>query len=120
MARVFVYGTLRRGEVNAGLLEGSRYLGVTSTRRMMTLVHVAGVRPYDFPAAVWEPPTVQVVGEVHDVDDATLARLDRLEDCPRLYQRRRVELVAGGAAWIYVMRERPDGSELARGDWLLR
>jgi len=68
--KLFVYGTLLRGESNADKLMGSRYLGLAL---MGGKLYDAGVFPY------LTLGDGQVVGEVWEVDDTTLVQIDRLE-----------------------------------------
>lgn len=112
--RVFVYGTLRRGCRNHHLLRRARYLGRHRTPPAYTLFDTG---PY--PAVVTGGRT-RVVGEVYAVDGRTFRALDRLEDYPRSYTRRRID-TPYGPAWIYLWRLRidPDWPALA-GDWRRR
>lgn len=96
-ARVFVYGTLLAGEANHGLLASSLLISAARTRATYSL--------YDFgpyPALV-PSGTSEVVGELYQVEAVTLAALDRLEEHPEVYQRRRIALASGQRAWTYVM-----------------
>lgn len=69
-----------------------------------------------FPALVPTENGQNVLGELYLVDDATLARLDRLEGCPRLYRREQVtiQLVTGPGrgveqtAWVYIWNQPTD------------
>lgn len=93
---VFVYGTLRRGEVNHPWLAGARAEGEGQ---------LSGARLHDlgpFPMAV--PGDGVVHGEVYALSDAGLARLDRLEGHPRLYRRQRLPLADGRRVWVYLGR----------------
>jgi gamma-glutamylcyclotransferase (GGCT)/AIG2-like uncharacterized protein YtfP len=96
--RVFVYGTLRRGQANHSWLAGAHWLGEASLRG--AVLHDLG----PFPMAV--PGDGLVLGELYGVDAATLARLDRLEGHPRLYERRWLVLEDGREAWVYLGRPR--------------
>jgi gamma-glutamylaminecyclotransferase len=116
--RVFVYGSLMSGFHNHRLLETSaaEFVRVDRTAEAAWVMHDLGA----FPAVVLAagPGRAPVVGEVYEVDAATLARLDRLEGCPRLYGREEVRLEGGGFAWMYVMRLAPAGSPAVAGnDW---
>jgi gamma-glutamylcyclotransferase (GGCT)/AIG2-like uncharacterized protein YtfP len=76
MSRViFVYGTLKRGGSNHRHLQNAKYLGDAETTR--------GYRMYDaggYPALVRDTTgTVHIPGELWEVDDRHLARLDRFE-----------------------------------------
>ncbi|MNS49465.1 Gamma-glutamylcyclotransferase family protein YtfP [compost metagenome] len=114
--RVFVYGTLLEGEPNHHVLAGARFLGPARTLPAFELVSLG---PY--PAMVPGGRTA-VVGEVYEVSDAGLARLDWLEGYPELYGRQAIELEGGTRAIAYV--QRPAQAEgmprIPSGDWLDR
>jgi gamma-glutamylaminecyclotransferase len=74
--RVFVYGTLLRGEVNHHLLAQAEYLGSHRTAACFSLYLLRA-----YPGAV-RGGTSAIQGEVYGVDRAGLRRLDRLEDYP--------------------------------------
>jgi gamma-glutamylcyclotransferase (GGCT)/AIG2-like uncharacterized protein YtfP len=110
--RLFVYGTLRRGEVGHALLGGARLLGEATTEPAFTLLDMG-----EYPAIV-EGGTTAVAGELYEVGEAVLRELDRYEDVPELYLR--VErAIAGEPAVIYVLRpEHARGyAAIASGDW---
>lgn len=99
MTRVFVYGSLLRGEPNHRLLVGSRFVRAARTRPEFTM-HDLGA----FPAIALGGRTA-ICGEVYEVDGPTLERLDRLEGHPQLYRREVVQLDATAEhelACIYV------------------
>ena len=111
---VFVYGTLKRGQANHGVLDGADCLG---------RVRLHGAALFDqgaFPMAVLTPGHPDVIhGELYRADDAGLARLDHLEGYPHLYDRQRVCLSNGQQAWVYVGRpEQVAGCRpVPYGDW---
>lgn len=113
--RVFVYGTLRGGDVRAHHLDGAEYLG-THTLEGYQLFDLG---PY--PAVV--PGEGRVVGELYELATEThLAVLDQIEGChlaPPLYWRVQVE-VAGKSAWLFVFARRLPGESrrIESGDWL--
>lgn len=110
---VFVYGTLMTGERYHELLGGSEPAGGASTAPRYRLINLG---PY--PALVSGGHTA-VRGELYRVDDATLERLDHLEDHPELYQRREIELADGRRALAYFFDE-AEGREIVSGDWKRR
>jgi len=99
-SRVFVYGTLLRGHPNHGHLRGAPFLGPHVTGPAYTMLHLGG-----YPG-VRKGGRTAVTGEVFRVSRATLARLDRLEDCPRLFVREPID-TPYGSAWIYLLRDAP-------------
>ncbi|MGH8458615.1 MAG: gamma-glutamylcyclotransferase family protein [Nevskiales bacterium] len=114
MQRVFVYGTLRRGESHAHLMQDAEYLGLHVTEPRYTLCDMG-----EYPAAVsWGVTSIR--GEVYDVDDALLRRLDEYEEFPGVYNRRLVHTPYGGA-WIYLILAPPVVScVIGHGDWCRR
>lgn len=97
-SRVFVYGTLMRGHPNHGHLRGAAFLGPHVTGPAYTMLHL-GVYP-----GVRRGGRTAVHGEVYRVSPAMLARLDRLEDCPRLFVREALD-TPYGAAFIYLLAQ---------------
>jgi gamma-glutamylcyclotransferase (GGCT)/AIG2-like uncharacterized protein YtfP len=113
--RLFVYGTLRRGEPGHGLLRAAPLLAEAITAPVFTLLDMG-----EYPAIV-EGGTTAVAGELYDVNEALLLELDRYEDVPELYLR--VEhVIAGEPALVYVLRpEHTRGlPAIASGDWRRR
>ena len=112
--RVFVYGTLRRGEPNHHLLDARMLLRAGRTEPRFTLVSLGA-----FPAMIDGGETA-VVGEVYDVDAVTLAALDRLEGHPRFYRRQPIRLADGDEVLAYLLSpEQVRGQpRIPSGDWL--
>jgi len=114
ITRVFVYGSLLRGMGNHGFLERSRF--VRSARTAL------GYRMYSLGAfpGVARDVGGQVLGEVFDVDGATLARLDRLEGHPHFYMRSVIALEDGERVETYLIpleTVAPHRAVVATGDW---
>lgn len=94
--RVFVYGTLKRGFSNHGQVGNPLCLGPACT--------VDGWEIRDLgPCPAMCSGTGVVSGEVYEVDEAALARLDRLESHPDEYCRQAIALEDGTWAEAYVM-----------------
>jgi len=91
--RLFVYGTLRRGQPNHALLGGAPLVGSVLTEPCFELIESAG-----YPALV--PGTTAIEGEVYAVDPALLAQLDAFEGPG--YVRALVRLADGTAAFSYL------------------
>jgi gamma-glutamylcyclotransferase (GGCT)/AIG2-like uncharacterized protein YtfP len=115
MPLLFVYGTLMRGESNHGQLEAARFAGAAQTAPAFTLVDLG---PY--PAMVAGGRDA-VAGELYEVDDAALARLDLFEG-PALYARTRVHLDDGREAHAYLLPRESlrGGRPIGSGDWRRR
>lgn len=103
--KVFVYGTLKSHHSNSGYLAESKFLGDYFARDMH-LINTIG-----FPYA-YEEEGLEAIGELYEVDKATMRSLDRLEGYPDHYDRKEVTvqpfldiLVKSKAekAWIYYL-----------------
>ncbi|XP_058053860.1 putative gamma-glutamylcyclotransferase CG2811 [Anopheles bellator] len=124
LRRVFVYGTLKRGEPNHHWLTSvangeASFVGRGTTVARYPLV--IGSR-YNIPFLLdVAGQGHNVRGEIYTIDDRMLSRLDVLEDYPRLYERRPEEIrqEADGVVitcWIYLLQRFPErlleGTEL--------
>ncbi len=112
--RVFVYGSLRRGQSHHRLLGDAPFLGTHTTEPVFTMLDLG---PY--PGVVCGGVTA-VVGEVYAIGYRMLERLDQWEDYPLTYDRRRIS-TRYGDAWIYLYRSKDsDADTVASGDWVRR
>ncbi|XP_018393960.1 PREDICTED: putative gamma-glutamylcyclotransferase CG2811 isoform X2 [Cyphomyrmex costatus] len=88
--RIFVYGTLKRGEPNHGLIKDTangyaKFLGLGRTTVQYPLVIAT---KYNIPMLLKKPNTGNYVfGEIYDVDSNMMERLDELEEHPKFYVR---------------------------------
>jgi len=96
MTRIFVYGTLRMGQCRNHVLSDSEYLGGARTKPEFTMWDLG---PYP---AVTNFGADSIAGEVYEVDERTLAELDRIEGHPRLYRRTDIELADGQPVQTYL------------------
>lgn len=112
--RVFVYGTLKAGHSNAGLLAAATFVGDAVTVPEFTMF----AENYNHFPMVAEGGNKVIKGEVYEVNEFTLSRLDSLEGHPRWYQRKEVN-TSLGKAWMYIMpREKCEGlNEVQSGNW---
>ena len=103
---LFVYGTLKRGDVRAPLLDGQRFVGESSTAPRYKLFSTG-----DYHALVEAEPlgiTGQSVrGELWEVDPPCLARLDLEEGVDEgLYERKQIEMIEPGSVvlgYLYML-----------------
>lgn len=87
--KIFVYGTLKRGFYNhREYLDStdSSFLGVAYTSNDYTLYINA------LPFLVEEASDAPVEGELYEVDNDTLKRIDELEGHPYAYKRQRIRV----------------------------
>ena len=99
--KLFVYGTLKRGERNNSRLAGATYLGNAVSED--TYVMHAGGFPMIWDSEIDGRP---VRGEIYNINDAILKSCDQLEGHPRFYKRFMRQFVGDDGvkheAWIYV------------------
>ncbi|XP_076240465.1 putative gamma-glutamylcyclotransferase CG2811 isoform X2 [Calliopsis andreniformis] len=88
--RVFVYGTLKRGEPNHNLIQDTangyaKFLGLGKTTVPYPLIIAT---KYNIPFLLKKPGVgYHVLGEIYDVDTKMLKKLDELEEHPTFYER---------------------------------
>lgn len=86
--KLFVYGTLKRGQGRAPALAGQRFLGEGRTQPRYRLFDCGG-----FPGLVESDEGLAVEGELWEVDAECLSLLDEIEGVAHnMYERARVEL----------------------------
>lgn len=113
--KIFVYGSLKEGFWNHGLLSHAHYVGGMATEphyQMLNLGAFPGViEDFDHGIPIW--------GEVYEIDNTTLSLLDRVEDHPDFYKREEIP-TPFGLAWIYLLQpghERMIKGTVPNGDW---
>ncbi len=110
-SRVFVYGTLRRTQINHKLLSSASYLGDHHTHPIYKMFHLG-----NYPGVVKSGNT-SIAGEVYLVDGLTMSHLDRLEGYPHAYTRELIP-TPWGKAWIYLYRGSLRGKQIIHsGRW---
>jgi gamma-glutamylcyclotransferase (GGCT)/AIG2-like uncharacterized protein YtfP len=112
--RLFVYGTLMRGEENGGLMEGAELVEEAWTIGAYTLHEAAG-----YPA-LRKGGSASVRGELYLVPEPLLAVLDAFEGAPLLFARRPVRLASSGGvaaeAYFWAAAGAPS-AVIPSGDW---
>ena len=99
---MFVYGSLKRGLVHHDQMRGARFERPARTAPGYRLVLYAAGYPALTPS-VAAVSGLGVSGEVYWVTAPHLARLDRFEEVPSLYQRAVVVLDDGTSAQAYLI-----------------
>ncbi|HQM27674.1 MAG TPA: gamma-glutamylcyclotransferase [Syntrophorhabdus sp.] len=116
LEKVFVYGTLRKGMGNHRLLEGSGFLGMGETVAQYGMYVLPGRIPYVKRRSGMK---AVIVGEVYEVDEDTLRRIDRLEGHPDFYRRRLVPVMLNTEekirAWLYFLADEAREDDLFIG-----
>ncbi|XP_019868611.1 putative gamma-glutamylcyclotransferase CG2811 isoform X2 [Aethina tumida] len=116
--KVFVYGTLKTGEPNHYWFDKDKegyykFLFNAKTKEKFPLIIAT---EFNIPFLLYSPGSGQnVMGEVYEVDDKVLAKLDILEEHPDFYVRELYDVVRSDGdneivkVWIYMIKKfKPD------------
>ncbi len=121
MHNIFVYGTLRRTDVRNSVLDNSKFLGSYKSIPKYTMYSLGA-----FPCIVFGCKT-SIIGELYEVDDYTLSRLDLIEGHPSFYTRMPIELLddnmeplSVNAQAYFIVNDDPISKPIKSGDWLER
>ena len=97
--KIFVYGTLMKGDYNHSIISNrnNKFLKNAVTKKGFTLYDLGG-----FPGMTKEGNS-SVVGEVYEVCNATVSRMDILEGHPQFYRRSTIELQCGEKVQTYIL-----------------
>lgn len=111
--KVAVYGSLRKGFGNHTLIdhcnkEWEGYV-LLNNRKMVAYCNA-------FPAVVVSKLSCPFIAEVYEIDEQTLARLDRLEGFPHFYNREKITTPVGDA-WMYYIADSSLDTLPSIGDW---
>jgi gamma-glutamylcyclotransferase (GGCT)/AIG2-like uncharacterized protein YtfP len=96
--KVFVYGTLKKGNSHRGLdrwAPNAKFIGAAVTSKPSYSLYDLGA----FPAAHLNGDSL-ILGEVWEVDNDTMQDLDQIEGYPDFYKRTQVN-TTHGIAWMY-------------------
>ncbi len=121
MERVFVYGTLKRGQRNHGLIADLLSESIPGYAEGFRLYHLpqGPTRPYAYPGMV--PGEGRVYGEVLFLPEEALPLLDRLEEEGVEYRRVRIPVQSERGlleAWTYLYLGSLEGAlPLPKGVW---
>ena len=111
MNRVFVYGTLKRGQRNYHFLRDAAFVGEFVTQEIYSMYEFD-----DYPAVCLQGENA-IEGEVYEVTHHQFRMLDELEWYPEFYQRIEIITVYGDA-WMYIVKaERCAGRRKISGNW---
>ncbi|GAB6019341.1 hypothetical protein CHUAL_000933 [Chamberlinius hualienensis] len=115
--RLFVYGTLKRGEPNYKFMtDGEKgkavFIGPATTNQKWPLIIAS---KYNIPFLLYKEGTGNFIeGEVFDVDNALLSTLDALEGHPHFYERLQYDVTikpedanateSVHKCWIYILK----------------
>lgn len=84
---VFVYGTLKKRFSNHHFLEGAKFVKKAITKPLYKMYNCGY-----YPCIVDCPNGNVIHGEIYQIDNQILSRLDYLEGYPQLYDRKLIQL----------------------------
>lgn len=106
---IFVYGTLMQGLRNHHLLKDEKLIcDKTHSQQKADLIVL-----YDRPYMQLNSEGVQIKGELYEVSDSALTRLDELEDHPKWYIRKSIHVFSKTLdqtieAFVYLIQDAPE------------
>lgn len=110
---VFVYGTLKQGFCNNGIIEDQEYISHATTKDARWQMHSLG----GFPGVVSGDKTI--TGELWSLTKEAFERCDRLEGHPSFYRREIIPVVDSDGnlqkAWIYIYQGSVEGLPMVEG-----
>lgn len=112
---LFVYGTLKRGCRNHGVMRRAQFLGEAAIEAEYLLVN-CGSYPGLVRAANGQA-RCSIRGELYRVDEKLLAELDRFEGVPREYVRELIRLADGSVAETYIYVLPVEGLAILGREW---
>ncbi|CAI9724072.1 Hypothetical predicted protein [Octopus vulgaris] len=110
LERVFVYGTLKRGQPNHFVLENvthglAKFIGDATTALRYPLVVAS---QYNIPFLLpFEGKGNFISGEVYEVDEKMLKQLDEFELHPDVYKREKISVISNNnsfMSWCYILQ----------------
>lgn len=112
--KVFVYGTLMRGERNHHLLngDGAEFICETQTASaaFQMVVNPSSSSPDRYTPSVYRiADGFHIAGELYRVNDDVLRHLDDLEQVGVNYDREEIDLQNRSRAWMYLKRDTSQG-----------
>ena len=96
--KLFVYGTLKRGQANHNILKPGKFIDTDA-------IEGWEMRSTMFFPAINEKKGVFVTGEVYEINPEILKKTDRLEGFPLHYSKKMVKTVGGHDVWVYYYKE---------------
>jgi gamma-glutamylcyclotransferase (GGCT)/AIG2-like uncharacterized protein YtfP len=98
--KLFIYGTIKRGQCRADVMTGQKFLGSAKLVPMYKMFNLG-----QFPALVKMPgldngPMIE--GELWEVDEDCIRRLDMIEGTPSFYRRQEVQVAGQEVESLYV------------------
>lgn len=106
--KLFLYGTLKRGQCRASAMDGQVFLGEAETTPEYTMYSVRG----SYPALV-QSGANSIQGELWEIDEKCRQVLDAIEGAPSLYKLTPVNLKShpDDKCFTYIFQQRTSSYE---------
>ena len=108
---IFVYGSLKRGFFNSGLLSKEKLIAKAITDEKYCLYPSYS---YWYPYAIEKDKNFQILGELYELKSIDISAIDELEDAPQYYYRKIIDVTCDNKkykAYMYFKNENSDDSE---------
>ena len=106
--RVFVYGTLIRGARNSDVMLRARLisrLAFTKEKSFFMLQFQSSTDQGKYSPGVFENGNCRIKGQLYEVSDQLLRKLDKIEKNGVRYDRKIVHMSDNSLAWMYIMKK---------------
>ncbi|EDM22925.1 gamma-glutamylcyclotransferase [Caminibacter mediatlanticus TB-2] len=103
--KIFVYGSLKKGKKLSYYLKNAKFLGEAITCKPYPLILS---KSKWYPYLLEKNDGFKIKGEVYEIDFKTLKKLDRLEEAPFYYYRRKICVILNNKktkSWCYFKRK---------------
>lgn len=115
---MFVYGTLRKGDVRSGVLSDMETLGQAKFIKNATTYGIYKMVDLGAFPAIVEGGTTSIVGEIWEIDKYTKQYLDLMEGVPLLYKDKPIKIDDEQGVFAYFLARPNKGyEEIKSGDW---
>lgn len=115
--KVFVYGTLREGDVRNGVLKDMQELGQAEFIKNATTYGIYKMVDLGAFPGIIEGGTTSIVGEIWGIDKYTKSYLDLMEGVPLLYEDKPIQIEDEEDVYAYFLVRHKGYPEIKSGDW---
>lgn len=115
--KVFVYGTLREGDVRNGVLKDMQELGQAEFIKNATTYGIYKMVDLGAFPGIIEGGTTSIVGEIWGIDKYTKSYLDLMEGVPLLYEDKPIQIENEEDVYAYFLVRHKGYPEIKSGDW---
>lgn len=119
---LFVYGSLKRNFQNHYIIEGeAKFINACKTENLMSLYRY---KNFNFPYLTKEPKEY-IYGELYEISEELLKKLDRFEDYPNMYIREKIKIMNYMNlnyvdAWAYILNENITEKDISLDNWSIK